>query len=70
MPAPVPSGASASGAAASLTSALQSLPDTSEPDVNQEHLRTLMDMGFLRERCLEAMQNTGSLDQVIEFYTE
>ena len=27
-----------------------------EPDVNPEHLQTLMDMGFPRERCVEAMQ--------------
>ena len=36
-----------------------------EPDVNQEHVQTLMDMGFPRERCVEAIQNTTSLDQVI-----
>merc|ERR1719312_1441902 len=34
-----------------------------EPDVNAEHLQTLMDMGFPRERCVEAMTAVGgSLD--------
>ena len=26
-----------------------------EPDANQQHLQALMDMGFARERCLEAI---------------
>ncbi len=39
-------------------------PDPPEPDINPAHLSTLMDMGFPRERCVEAIQSTGSLDQV------
>ena len=28
------------------------------PEINPERLQTLMDMGFPRERCVEAIQNT------------
>ena len=30
-----------------------------EPDVNPEQVQTLMDMGFPRERCVEAKQAVG-----------
>ena len=39
-------------------------PEPVDPDINQEHLQRLMDMGFPRERCIEAIQSTTSLDQV------
>merc|ERR1719309_1602657 len=39
-----------------------------EPDVNAEHLQTLMDMGFPRERCVEAMTAVGgSLDAATDY---
>jgi len=39
-----------------------------EPDVNPEHLQTLMDMGFPRERCVEAMTAVGgSLDAATDY---
>ena len=31
-------------------------PEPSDPDVNPEHVQRLMDMGFPRERCIEAIQ--------------
>jgi len=35
---------------------------------NQEHLQTLMDMGFPRERCVEAMTAVGgSLDAATDY---
>ena len=39
-----------------------------EPDVNPEQVQTLMDMGFPRERCVEAMQAVGgSLDAATDY---
>merc|ERR550532_1890940 len=39
-----------------------------EPDVNPEQMQTLMDMGFPRERCVEAMQAVGgSLDAATDY---
>ena len=38
-----------------------------EPSVNQEHLQTLLDMGFSHERCLDAIQNTNTLDQATDY---
>merc|ERR1719186_930827 len=39
-----------------------------EPDVNPEHLQTLMDMGFPRERCVEAITAVGgSLDAATDY---
>lgn len=43
------------------------LPELAEPDINPEHLERLMDMGFPRERCIEAIQSTGSLDQATDY---
>ena len=39
-----------------------------EPDINAEHLQTLMDMGFPRERCIEAIQSVGGgLDAATDY---
>ena len=39
-----------------------------EPDINAEHLQTLMDMGFPRERCIEALQSvSGSIDAATDY---
>lgn len=40
---------------------------TTEPDLNPEQLQWLMDMGFPRERCIEAINNTGSIDQAADY---
>ena len=37
------------------------------PEVNQEHVATLMDMGFTRERCIEALQAHSSLEQATDY---
>ena len=36
-------------------------------EVNQEHVATLMDMGFTRERCIEALQAHSSLEQATDY---
>lgn len=58
-------GSAAANAPTLATAAAE--PEPVDPDVNPEHLQRLMDMGFPRERCVEAIQNTTSLDQVREF---
>jgi len=45
-----------------------SVSTPAEPDIFPDHLQTLMDMGFPRERCVEAMQTVGgSLDAATEY---
>ena len=44
-----------------------SLEGPAEPDVNQEDLQRLMDMGFPRDRCVEAIRNTSTLDQATDY---
>ena len=46
---------------------LGSVPEPSEPDVNQAHMQSLMDMGFPRDRCVEALQMTDSLEQATDY---
>jgi E3 ubiquitin-protein ligase HUWE1 len=36
-------------------------------DVNEEHLRQLMDMGFTREHARTALLNTASIEQATEY---
>ena len=43
------------------------LEGPTEPDVNQEDLQRLMDMGFPRDRCVEAIRNTSTLDQATDY---
>ncbi|CAK9823562.1 E3 ubiquitin-protein ligase HUWE1, partial [Anthophora retusa] len=38
-----------------------------EADVNSEHLRQLMDMGFSRAHCIEALLHTLSLEQATDY---
>ncbi|XP_037772840.1 E3 ubiquitin-protein ligase HUWE1-like isoform X4 [Penaeus monodon] len=38
-----------------------------EPEVNQQQLQALMDMGFPRERCLEAIAQSHTLQQATEY---
>ena len=63
---------SAEGAPAANNAAAEATPTVpqtpAEPDINQEHLQTLMDMGFPRERCVEAMNAVGgTLDQATDY---
>lgn len=46
---------------------LGSVPEPAEPDVNQTHMQSLMDMGFPRDRCVEALQMTDSLEQATDY---
>ncbi|KAK3103700.1 hypothetical protein FSP39_021121 [Pinctada imbricata] len=39
----------------------------SEPDVNPAHLQQLMDMGFSREHCVEALTHTTSLEGATDY---
>ncbi|KAM4662647.1 E3 ubiquitin-protein ligase HUWE1 [Discoglossus pictus] len=38
-----------------------------EPQVNQQHLQQLMDMGFTREHAMEALLNTSTMEQATEY---
>eukprot|EP00095_Tigriopus_kingsejongensis_P000123 maker-scaffold450_size166944-snap-gene-0.20 protein:Tk00123 transcript:maker-scaffold450_size166944-snap-gene-0.20-mRNA-1 annotation:"hypothetical protein DAPPUDRAFT_313219" len=55
------SGAGPSGLAAAP------LPQLPPPHINPDHLVRLMDMGFPRERCIDAIQSTESLDQATDY---
>ncbi|XP_042241661.1 E3 ubiquitin-protein ligase HUWE1-like isoform X2 [Homarus americanus] len=44
-----------------------SQPPSADVEVNQQHLQSLMDMGFARERCMEAITQTHTLQQATEF---
>ena len=52
--------------AAAATAALAATTP-SEPDVNPDQLQWLMDMGFPRERCIEAINNTDTVEQAADF---
>ena len=55
-------------AGAGTTEAAWSSSTPAEPDVNPEHLQTLMDMGFPRERCIEAINAVGgTLDAATDY---
>ena len=41
--------------------------EDSEPDVNSEHLRQLMDMGFSRAHCIEALLHTLTVEQATDY---
>lgn len=41
--------------------------DDSEADVNQENLRQLMDMGFSRAHCVEALMHTLTVEQATDY---
>ncbi|XP_077002927.1 E3 ubiquitin-protein ligase HUWE1 isoform X13 [Tamandua tetradactyla] len=38
-----------------------------EPQVNQQQLQQLMDMGFTREHAMEALMNTSTMEQATEY---
>ena len=43
------------------------VPAPMVPEPNPESVQLLMDMGFPRERCVEAIRNTTTLDQATEY---
>jgi E3 ubiquitin-protein ligase HUWE1 len=54
-----------SGAESSDTSVPTAAAETQE--VNEEHLRQLMDMGFTREHARSALLNTATIEQATEY---
>lgn len=56
-----------SGSTSTDNTAPVSVEGPAEPDVNQEDLQRLMDMGFPRDRCIEAIRNTSTLDQATDY---
>ena len=44
-----------------------SAPPPAAPEADQESVQRLMDMGFPRDRCIEAIRNTSTLDQATEY---
>ncbi len=66
--APPASGSGAAEAAPASAEQTWASSTPAEPDLNPEHLQTLMDMGFPRERCVEAMQMVGgNLDAATDY---
>ena len=56
------------GAAAAADPNWAGTSTPAEPDVNPEHLQILMDMGFPRERCVEAIHAVGgTLDAATDY---
>lgn len=41
--------------------------NSTEPDVNGEWLQQLMDMGFSREHCVEALLHTPNVEQATDY---
>jgi hypothetical protein len=58
-----------SSAGTATVAVVPSLPrsDSSEPDVNGEWLLQLMDMGFSREHCVEALLHTPNVEQATDY---
>ncbi|XP_015191132.1 PREDICTED: E3 ubiquitin-protein ligase HUWE1 isoform X3 [Polistes dominula] len=61
--------ASGSGSTSSVSrsGAISDRRDEPEADVNLEHLRQLMDMGFSRAHCIEALLHTMTVEQATEY---
>ncbi|XP_043493606.1 E3 ubiquitin-protein ligase HUWE1 [Polistes fuscatus] len=61
--------ASGSGNTSSVsrTGTISDRRDEPEADVNLEHLRQLMDMGFSRAHCIEALLHTMTVEQATEY---
>ncbi|XP_066587993.1 E3 ubiquitin-protein ligase HUWE1 isoform X2 [Prorops nasuta] len=59
--------AGASGASESIAAATSERNDEPESDVNPEHLRQLMDMGFSRAHCIEALLHTMTVEQATDY---
>lgn len=66
-------GAAATGGAAATTArpggtgAPAERREEPEADVNPEHLRQLMDMGFSRAHCIEALLHTMTVEQATDY---
>ncbi|KAL7301215.1 hypothetical protein TKK_0006181 [Trichogramma kaykai] len=56
-----------SGAAANRSGTSTERREEPEPDVNPEHLRHLMEMGFSRAHCIEALLHTLNLEQASDY---
>jgi E3 ubiquitin-protein ligase HUWE1 len=52
-----------------MAASAQRRPQTNsyEPDVNGEWLQQLMDMGFTREHCVEALLHTPNVEQATDY---
>ncbi|XP_011685289.1 PREDICTED: E3 ubiquitin-protein ligase HUWE1 isoform X5 [Wasmannia auropunctata] len=59
--------ASGSGASAVSRSGGSDRRDEPEADVNPEYLRQLMDMGFSRAHCIEALLHTMTVEQATDY---
>lgn len=59
--------ARASSLLAAASAAAAPVPMQEQPEINQEHVATLMDMGFPRERCIEALTANSSIDAATEY---
>ena len=58
-------GGNKTGTESSDTSVTTAAAETQ--DVNEEHLRQLMDMGFTREHARSALLNTATIEQATEY---
>lgn len=58
-----------SGSVTTMAASVQRRPQTNsfEPDVNGEWLQQLMDMGFSREHCVEALLHTPNVEQATDY---
>lgn len=58
-----------SGSITTMAASAQRRPQTNsyEPDVNGEWLQQLMDMGFTREHCVEALLHTPNVEQATDY---
>lgn len=58
-----------SGSIPTMAASAQRRPQTNsyEPDVNGEWLQQLMDMGFSREHCVEALLHTPNVEQATDY---
>ncbi|CAD6224794.1 GSCOCG00005556001-RA-CDS [Cotesia congregata] len=61
------SGTAAAVSRAGSNNATTERRDDPEADVNAEHLRQLMDMGFSRAHCVEALLHTLSVEQATDY---
>ena len=60
-------GSEGAASAVSTVSGAAAVTRDAEADANSSHLQSLMDMGFSREHCLEALHHTGGLEQATEY---
>ena len=61
-----PVGGSSTAATSARTTPVERREDA-EPQINEEHLRQLMDMGFSRAHCVEALLHTLTVEQATDY---